>query len=251
LDPDLAARIEGVRDLILTAGSGSDGSGRLGARGGGAGHRRLVSVAVRGSGSPNFAKSDAPVAKSSGSWVWDGLRDLHNPPRALAGLGVLEACTRSGRGGSVQWRSPARGVKSELWSTTLSAKGQERAVVLTEGSTWLEKQRRVAGGVVRAAGRRGARGGGQCRGSLGFWAPRVDSWCSCGGATGVKRVGEPPAARDRSGREGEREREHVCCWAERGDGLGRCEKEREWAAGRTGLLSYFLSFCFSNELKSI
>jgi hypothetical protein len=36
LDPDLAARIEGVRDLILTAGSGLDGLGQLGARGGGA-----------------------------------------------------------------------------------------------------------------------------------------------------------------------------------------------------------------------
>jgi hypothetical protein len=81
------ARIEGVRNLILTAGSGSDGSGRLGARGGGAGHRRLVSTAARGSGSPDFAKPDAPVAKSSGAWVWDGLRDMHNPLRALAGLG--------------------------------------------------------------------------------------------------------------------------------------------------------------------
>jgi hypothetical protein len=36
LDPDLVARIEGVHDLILTASSGSDGSGQLGERGGGA-----------------------------------------------------------------------------------------------------------------------------------------------------------------------------------------------------------------------
>jgi hypothetical protein len=68
LDSDLTARIEGVRDLILTAGSRSDGSGRLGARGGGAGHRSLVSAVARGSGSPDFAKSDAPVAKSSGAF---------------------------------------------------------------------------------------------------------------------------------------------------------------------------------------
>jgi hypothetical protein len=71
--------------------------------------------------------------------------------------------------------------------------------VLIKGSDWAELQRRVAGGEVRAAGRCGARGGGRCRGSTGSWAPRVDSWCSCEGATGVKRVGEQPAARDRGG----------------------------------------------------
>jgi hypothetical protein len=58
----------------------------------GGGHRRLVSAAARGSGSPDFANSDAPVAKSSRAWGWDGLRDMHNPPRALAGLGRALGC---------------------------------------------------------------------------------------------------------------------------------------------------------------
>jgi hypothetical protein len=79
-------------------------------------------------------------------------------------------------------------------------------VLLTEDLVRAELQRRVAGGEVRAAGRRGARGGGRCRGSPGSWAPRVDSWCSYGGATRVKRVGKPPAVRDRGGRANYRRR---------------------------------------------
>jgi hypothetical protein len=71
--------------------------------------------------------------------------------------------------------------------------------MLTEGSDWPERQRRVAGGEVRVAGRRGARGGGRCRASPGSWTPRFSSRKTCEGATGVKRVGEPPAARDRGG----------------------------------------------------
>jgi hypothetical protein len=78
-------------------------------------------------------------------------------------------------------------------------KGQERALVLTEGSDWLEKQRRVAGSEVRAVGMGQSEGRSCCRGPPSSWTPRVDSWCSCGGTTGVKRVGEPPAARDRGG----------------------------------------------------
>jgi hypothetical protein len=74
----------------------------LGMRVGGAGHRRLVSAVARGSGSLDFAKSDAPVAKSSRAWVWDGLRDMYNPPRALAGLGRALGCGCDDSGGSAQ-----------------------------------------------------------------------------------------------------------------------------------------------------
>jgi hypothetical protein len=81
----------------------------------------------------------------------------------------------------------------------LAQRDGKGAVVLTKGSNWPKKQRRVAGGEVRAAGWRGARGGDRCRASLGSLTPQVDSCCSCGGATGVKRVGEPPAARNQGG----------------------------------------------------
>jgi hypothetical protein len=103
-------RIEGVRDLILTAGSGSDGSGRLGARGGGAGQRRPVSASARGSGSPDFTVNGAPGVKLSGAWVCHDQRDTRNPPGALAGLGGARGCAHSGEGGSARRRSPACGV---------------------------------------------------------------------------------------------------------------------------------------------
>jgi hypothetical protein len=50
----------------------------------------------------------------------------------------------------------------------LAQQDGEGAVVLTEGSNWPEKQRRVIGGEVHAAGRRGACGGIRCRASPGF-----------------------------------------------------------------------------------
>jgi hypothetical protein len=68
----------------------------------GGGHRRLVSAAARGSGSPDFTNSDALVAKSSRAWGWDGLRDMHNPPRAFAGLGRALCCGCGDGGGSAR-----------------------------------------------------------------------------------------------------------------------------------------------------
>jgi hypothetical protein len=50
----------------------------------------------------------------------------------------------------------------------LAQQDGEGAVVLTEGSNWPGRHRRVANGEVRAAGRRGARGGIRCRASPGF-----------------------------------------------------------------------------------
>jgi hypothetical protein len=50
----------------------------------------------------------------------------------------------------------------------LAQQDGEGALVLTEGSNWPGKQRSVADGEVRAAGRRGARGGIRCRASPGF-----------------------------------------------------------------------------------
>jgi hypothetical protein len=44
-----------------------------------------------------------------------------------------------------------------IWSTTSSAKGTGEDVLLTEGLVRAELQRRVTGGVLRAAGRREAR----------------------------------------------------------------------------------------------
>jgi hypothetical protein len=87
-------------------GSGSDGSRGLGARGGGAGHRRRVPVAARGSGSPDFANSGAPVVKTSGASVYHDQHDTHDPPGSLAGLRNARGHGCDGRGGSVWWRSP-------------------------------------------------------------------------------------------------------------------------------------------------
>jgi hypothetical protein len=42
--------------------------------------------------------------------------------------------------------------------------------------------------------------------SPGFWSPRVDSWGSCEGSTGVREVRGSPAARNRKGGAGYRRR---------------------------------------------
>jgi hypothetical protein len=70
-----------------------------------------------------------------------------------------------------RWRStgvrgPAATVGYGL--PNLAQQEEQDHVVLTEGSDRLERQRRVVGGEVRAAGTGGARGGGQCRAPPGF-----------------------------------------------------------------------------------
>jgi hypothetical protein len=72
-------------------------------------------------------------------------------------------------------------------------------LMLIEGLNWLEKQRRVAGGEVRAAGQRGTCRGSRCRGSPGSWVPWFGSGKTCEGATGVREVRGSPTARDRGG----------------------------------------------------
>jgi hypothetical protein len=110
LDPDLTAQIERVRDLILIAGSGSDGSGQLGAQGGGAVTPATKSRGGAARGSPDFTVNGAPGVKSNGAWVCRDQRDTRDPPRALAGLGGARGCARGGRGGSVRLRLLACGV---------------------------------------------------------------------------------------------------------------------------------------------
>jgi hypothetical protein len=88
-------------------GSGSDGSRGLGARGGGTGHRRPASAVARGSGSPDFTDSGAPVANKARVCVREGQHDMCNPPRVLAGLGEARGRGCDGNGGSARWSSPA------------------------------------------------------------------------------------------------------------------------------------------------
>jgi hypothetical protein len=88
-------------------GSGSDGSWGLGVRGGGASHQRPASSVARGSGSPDFTNSGAPVAKKARVCIWEGQRDMCNPPRALVGLGEAQRSGCDGSGGSARWSSPA------------------------------------------------------------------------------------------------------------------------------------------------
>jgi hypothetical protein len=80
LDLDLTARVEGVRDLIFSVHFESE----------------LVS---RGGASLELNEIDAPRVKSSGAWVWDQLRDMRNPPRVLAGLGVLGVAVATAESG--------------------------------------------------------------------------------------------------------------------------------------------------------
>jgi hypothetical protein len=87
-------------DLISTAGFGSDGSGRLGARGGGAVTPATKSRGIAARGLPDFTVQGAPGVKSTGLWVWCDQRVMRDLPRAKAGLGGALGCARGGGGGS-------------------------------------------------------------------------------------------------------------------------------------------------------
>jgi hypothetical protein len=100
-------------------------------------------IAARGS--PDFTVNGASGVKSSGAWVCRDQRDTCDPPGALSGLGRARGCMRDGGGGSARRCSPACGVPAAGTAyglQHLAQKGQERALVLTEGSDWPEKQRR-------------------------------------------------------------------------------------------------------------
>jgi hypothetical protein len=69
-----------------------------------------------------------------------------------------------------RWSAGVRGPATRVGYglPDLAQQEEQDHVVLTEGSDRLERQRRVVGGKVRAAGMSGARGGGRCRASPGF-----------------------------------------------------------------------------------
>jgi hypothetical protein len=69
-----------------------------------------------------------------------------------------------------RWSAGVRGPGTRVGHGLPDPAQQEEQghVVLTEGSDRPERQRRVVGGKVRAAGTGGAHGGGQCRASPGF-----------------------------------------------------------------------------------
>jgi hypothetical protein len=91
-------------------GFGSDGSGWLGTRGGGAVTPATKSHGGAARGSPDFTVTGASGVKSTGLWVWHDQRIMRDLPGAKAGLGVALGCACGGGDGSVWQRSPACGV---------------------------------------------------------------------------------------------------------------------------------------------
>jgi hypothetical protein len=159
-------------------------------------------VTSRGGASPECTELGAPGRDSNGDWVREDHRIMRSQPGATSRSGKAQGGESCGGSRSARQRSPACGVPAAgagYGLRHLAQKGQERVLVLTEGSNWPEKQRRVAGGEVRAAGRRGACGGGRCRASPGSCTPQVDSRCFCYGATGVREARALPAARNCTG----------------------------------------------------
>jgi hypothetical protein len=108
----------------------------LGARDGGAGHRRWFPAAARGSGSPDFAKSGTPVVKSGGAWVCRDQRDTRDAPGTLASLGGARGRGCDSGGGSVRRRSPVCGIPALGTGQSLrhlAQKDQGDVLKLTEG----------------------------------------------------------------------------------------------------------------------
>ena len=94
-------------DLILGAGSGSDGSGpsRATAAAGIAG--RLFPTAARLGSSPDLAEVGLPGVKSTKVWLWGDIHDTRNLLAALAGLGEVCNSERGGDGWSARRNTPA------------------------------------------------------------------------------------------------------------------------------------------------
>jgi hypothetical protein len=119
--------------------------GPIGTLGGGA---VTMATPFRGGaarGSSDFTVNGASGVKSSGAWVCRNQCDTRDPPGALSGPSGARGCARGGRGGSARRRSPACGVPAAGTAyglQHLAQKGQERVLVLIEGSDWSEKQRR-------------------------------------------------------------------------------------------------------------
>jgi hypothetical protein len=119
--------------------------GPIGARGSGAGTPATPFRSGAARGSPDFTVNGAPGVKSSGAWVCRDQRDTHDPLGALSGPSGARGCACGGGGGSARRCSPACGVPAAGTAyglQHLAQKGQDRVLVLTEGSDWPEKQRR-------------------------------------------------------------------------------------------------------------
>jgi hypothetical protein len=99
-----------IRDLIVGVGSGSYGSGQLGARGGGAATPATKSHGGAARGSPDFTVNGAPGVNKARVCVREGQCDMGNPPRALTGLGKARGRGYDGGGRSARLCMPARAV---------------------------------------------------------------------------------------------------------------------------------------------
>jgi hypothetical protein len=143
-------------NLVRTVRSARRGSGRsdldrtgpiwLGSRGRRGGRRNLTPVAARGLGLPELLKSDAPRVKTTRARVWDGLRDMGNPPRVTAGLGEVSGGAHDDGGGSARRRIAGARVpatRASLGPRHLAQDDQEDDVVLTDGLWWVGVRRRV------------------------------------------------------------------------------------------------------------
>jgi hypothetical protein len=131
---------------------GSSGSGWIGLRPAAGVDGAELPRCRHAGNSSEFTEFGAPRVKSSGAWVCRAQHDTRDPPGALSGPGGAQGCVRGGGGGSTQRHSPACGVSAvgiAYGLQHLAQKGQERALVLTEGSDWPEKH---AGGSMSMVG---------------------------------------------------------------------------------------------------
>ena len=125
------------RDLISTAGNGSDGQDK---------RERGAAARLAGAELPRRTSIEVPR-----TWVWGGLRNTRNPPRALAGHGGARSCARVDGGGSVgcgrrrarvqaakvcygygNWR---KGIKGSGWNLPKARGGQSCCARWTSASS--------------------------------------------------------------------------------------------------------------------
>ena len=155
-----------------------------------------------------------PRVNSAGLWVGRAPRIMRDPLELKAGSTGHMAARAHDISGAAVADSPACGAWAPMWVT-----GYDNSCKRKRGPGCSSPSTGLDGGVTQRRRRRApAAGRGRSfavralQGPPRAWIPRAGSRCSCGEATEVREVGEPPEVRNHGGAETHRWRRSRAGW---------------------------------------